>query len=211
MGNGRLELNGLNIDGTDVKSDNFICSDASGTSNHYSIAISNCNINGLGASGCGSFLYANKSMVADSIVIRNSGFIDNMVEFIVMKDEKDDKGYYNAEKIILDKNSFTKNTGVLLNIYRGGNDESTMGPQLFVTGNKFTSCATKNKAAFVQLTGVQKTRFINNTFSNCVTGGTLFSYKDIVRADHLLQKNDIESSGSIQSNAFVTARENSIK
>jgi poly(beta-D-mannuronate) lyase len=150
-------------------------------------------------------------MVADSIVIRNSAFLYNNVDYIVMKEETDDKGYYNAEKIVLDNNQFEHTKGALLNIYRGGNDESTMGPQLSVTGNRFLKCSINGDAPFIQLTGVQKTRFINNTFKDCYANGTLFVYKDTVRADHLLEKNIIESSGAIQSNGFVKTRDNLIK
>ncbi|HYC29371.1 MAG TPA: hypothetical protein VEB42_11150, partial [Chitinophagaceae bacterium] len=131
--------------------------------------------------------------------------------YLVMKDETDNKGYYNAEKIILEKNEFTDNKGSLLNIYRGGNDESTMGPQLFVTGNQFTNCAVGDEAAFIELTGVQKTRFINNGFKKCYPGKKLFVYKDNVRADHLLEKNMIKSSGDIEMNGFVKTRDNLIK
>ena len=100
---------------------------------------------------------------------------------------------------------------MLLNIYRGGNDESTMSPQLFVTGNQFTNCTVEGNAAFAELTGVQKTRIINNKFKNCFAGRMLFQFRDIVRADHLLEKNVIDASGAISENNFVTMRGNVIK
>jgi poly(beta-D-mannuronate) lyase len=211
MGNGQLLLKDVSINGSGVQAGNFISSDAGGSSDHYSIAVSNCSITGLGAAGCNAFFYAHKSMVADSIVLRNNSFSRNSINYIVMKDETDDKGYYNAEKIVLDRNSFTNEKGMLLNIYRGGNDESTMGPQLFVTGNQFTNCAVEGNAAFIELTGVQKTRFISNRFRDCSAGGRLFQYTDIVRADHLLEKNVIEASGAITENKFVAKRGNVIK
>jgi len=208
MGNGNLELRNISIDGSGVQATNLIASDVAGSSNHYSIALNNCTVTGL---ACNALFYANRSMVADSVVIRNSRFSGNKMDHIVMKDETDDKGYYNAEKIVLDKNIFTNEKGALLNVYRGGNDESTLGPQLLVTGNHFTNCNVEGEASFVQLTGVQKTRFINNSFKDCYSGKKLFIYKDTVRADHLLEKNTIESSGEIQANAFVKTRDNTIK
>lgn len=211
MGDGSLQLKDLSIHGANIQSTNLIVSDNTGSSDHYSVSINNCTIANLGAGGCQALFYAHKSMVADSIVIRNSTFTGNSVDYILMNDETDDKGYYNAEKIVLSGNSFTRNKGSLLNIYRGGNDESTLGPQLSVTGNRFIDCTNNGDAPFIQLTGVQKTRFINNTFKECYANGTLFVYKDIVRADHLLEKNIIESSGSIQSNDFVKTKQNLIK
>lgn len=210
MGNGQLALANLKADAAGVQADNFIASDAN-NSDHYNVAVNNCSITGLGAAGCKAFFYAHKSMVADSIVIRNSRFSDNTADFLAMKDETDDKGYYNAEKIVLEKNTFTNSKGSLLNIYRGGSDESTMGPQLFAAGNQFSNCGVEGDAAFIQLTGVQKTRFINNNFKNCYAGNKLFIYKDTVRADHLLEKNTIEASGEIKANDFVKTRNNIIR
>lgn len=209
MGNGNLELKKLSINGSGTKATALIASDSSGSSDHYSVAIRNSRVSNLNAPGCEALFYAHRSMVADSIVIRNSTFPGNSVDYIVMKEETDDKGYYNAEKIILDNNMFAHSQGSLLNIYRGGNDESTMGPQLSVTSNRFINCS--GQAAFIQLTGVQKTRFINNLFKDCYVNKPLLVFKDIVRADHLLEKNTFESSGSIQQNDFVKTRENLMK
>ena len=103
----------------------------------------------------------------------------------------------------MDNNTFSKASGVLMDIYRGGNDESTLGPQLYVRNNQFKECNSSDEA-LIQLTGVQRTRFTGNTFNNCNTGKTLFIYKDIVRADHLQEKNTFISSGSIQGNAFLS-------
>jgi poly(beta-D-mannuronate) lyase len=210
MGNGNLQLKGLSINGDGIKATSLIASDNAGSSNHYSVALNGCTINNLGGE-CRALFYAHKSMVADSIVVRNSSFTGNSIDYIVMKEETDDKGYYNAEKIVLNNNAFTRSNGSLLNIYRGGNDESTLGPQLWVTANRFLNCSTTGNAPFIQLTGVQKTRFINNSFKDCYSGRNLFVYKDIVRADHLLEKNIFESSGAIQSNDYVTAKENLVK
>lgn len=211
MGNGNLELKSVSINGGAVETVSLIASDDAGSSDHYSFVMNNCVVGNLGAKGCQSLFYAHKSMVADSIIIRNSQFTGNQVDYIVMKAETDDKGYYNAEKIVLEWNTFTKTSGSLLNIYRGGNDESTLGPQLWVTGNRFLECGTNADAPFIQLTGVQKTRLINNKFKDCYANKTLFVYKDIVRADHLLEKNLFESSGSIEANEFVKTNENLIK
>ena len=45
-------------------------------------------------------------MIADSIVIRNSSFIDNRTNTFKFDNEKEDKGYYCAEKIIIANNNF---------------------------------------------------------------------------------------------------------
>jgi poly(beta-D-mannuronate) lyase len=203
-GNGHLKLQNLSIQGGGVNATHFISSDTAGSSAHYNLVITKCAFRGIGAGNtCADFFYAYKSMVADSIVIRNSAFHNNQVNFLSMNQEKDDKGYYNAEKIVLNNNNFTDHGGSLLDIYRGGNDESTMGPYLMVNENYFAGCAAADGKPLIQLTGVQKTRFLRNTFTDCSIGKTLFAYKDIVRADHLLKANVIKNSGEIQANNFV--------
>ena len=79
-------------------------------------------------------------MMADSIVINNNSFINNNCNFFSMKDEEENKGYYNAEKIIIRHNNFNSQNGTLLNVYRGGSDESTLGPNLTFSHNKLSNC-----------------------------------------------------------------------
>ena len=208
-GNGHLTLKDLPIDGKEIKATHFIASDNAGYSNHYNLVMSNCSISGLALqAGCKNFFYAYKSMIADSIIIRNSIFKDNTVNMISMADEKDDKGYYNAEKIDISHNTFINNNGVLLNIYRGGNDESTLGPNLKFRHNKIEQCNTVDSTALINLTGVQVSRFISNTFTSSNTNESLFYFKDIVRATHRVEKNVFQSSGSITANQFVIEKEN---
>ena len=70
-----------------------------------------------------------KATLADSIIISNSSFSDLAGGF-ALADEKENKGYYNVEKMVVTNCRFTGGKGVLLNVYRGGNDESTLGPKL---------------------------------------------------------------------------------
>ncbi|MGB8193679.1 MAG: polysaccharide lyase 6 family protein [Chitinophagaceae bacterium] len=203
-GYGHLTLENIKINGSGVQARHFISNDTSGSSNHYNLVVKNCAFSNLNRSnGCENFFYAFKSMIADSIVLRNNNFLNNSIGHIMMNQEKDDKGYYSAEKIIIDKNSFTNEQGVLFDIYRGGNDESTMGPQLFVTTNTFIKCQADNASALIMLTGVQKTRFVRNNFTDCNAGRKLFVFKDIVRADHLLDGNVLQQSGEVDANGFV--------
>jgi poly(beta-D-mannuronate) lyase len=126
-----------------------------------------------------------------------------------MADEKDNKGYYNAEKIVFTQNTVNKQAGILFNVYRGGNDESTMGPKLVFTKNSFRNCnTTDTSVALIQLTGVQQSDISSNQFIDCNESGgatgKLIHYIDFVRAHHTLQKNSFVHSGSVQANKFVT-------
>jgi poly(beta-D-mannuronate) lyase len=210
-GGGSLTLRNLFIDGSGVKATSLVCSDTSGSSNHFNFAMYRSGVTNLDrANGCESIFTAHKSTVSDSIVIRDNVFTVNNTNAIMMAEEKDDKGYYNAEKIYITHNNITGQQGVLLNIYRGGNDESTMGPQLSFSHNKITDCRTTDNSSLMQLTGVQQTTIFSNNFSHSNASATLITYKDIVRARHLLEKNILAGSGSIEENGFVVKKENTV-
>ena len=147
-------------------------------------------------------------MIADSIIISNNLFACNQCNMVSMTQEKDDKGYYNAEKIIISNNKISNNTGTLLNIYRGGNDESTLGPNLTFSHNKIDKCNTADGSTLITLTGVQVSQFVSNIFTSSNSNGSLFYFKDIVRAKHLVEKNVFDRSGSITKNQFVAEKGN---
>lgn len=203
-GKGSLVIDNLAFEGQAVKAAHFISGDTAGSSDHYNLFVRNCTISNLRSA---SFFHASKSMIADSIIIRSSSFINNRGGWLLMNEEKDDKGYYNAEKIVISNNYFDTQSGPLLDIYRGGNDESTLGPQLLFTGNTLTNCSAGNGNALIRLTGVQYSNLFKNRFSRCASDGILIAYKDIVRADHRLNGNEFQDSGTIQKNKFVTGQE----
>jgi len=201
-GRGELLISELNVDGSKVKATSFICSDTSGPSNHYNLAMTRSNLHGFDRkNGCESIYFAYKSTVADSIVFRGNKFTDNNTDLVLMTEEKDDKGYYNAEKIVFSDNDITTLNGRVLSVYRGGNDESTMGPKLLFTRNNIIGSNANNP--LISLTGVQQTRLQSNNFSNCNPGTSLILYKDIVRAHHFLEDNRLTGSGKIDTNEFV--------
>ena len=97
---------------------------------------------------------------------------------------------------------FQNHSGSLLNVYRGGNDESTLGPMIIFSGNSIHNSRHSN--ALVQLYGVQESEISNNTFTNANSGKTLIHYTDIVKAKHFQFKNRFSKSGIIIENKFVT-------
>jgi len=209
-GKGNLTLNSINIDGMNVKATHFISSDSNGYSDHYNLTINNCSFQNFSKkNGCQNIFYAFKYMIADSVIINNNSFINNNCNFFLMNDEKEDKGYYNAEKIFIGHNNFRSQTGTLLNIYRGGSDESTLGPSLTFSHNKLSNCSSAD--ALITLTGVQVSTIFSNSFSNCNPSSTLIFYKDLVRARHSLERNILSNSGKIEKNVFVTEKSNTIK
>ena len=115
------------------------------------------------------------------------------------------------ENILISRNAFVAQKGQLLNIYRGGNDESTLGPRLVFTSNHIVNGTTTGNLPFISFTGVQFSQLVDNIFRSCNPGGVLIKYTDIVRARHSLEINKIENSGSIEKNQFFTEKNNTIK
>ena len=150
-------------------------------------------------------------MIADSVVVHGNTFANNNCNAIILNEEKDDKGYYNAEKIFISHNKFTKQTGMLLSVYRGGNDESTLGPDLTFSHNSLNSCSSENGQPLISFTGIQVTNLFSNSFTNCNNGSILIKYTDIVRAKHLFEKNNLVASGQLQRDQFLTEKNNIIK
>lgn len=211
-GNGHLTLNNVVVDGSKTTSQYFITNDNSGLSDHYNLVIKNCTIQNFRKdNGCTDLFFAYKSMFADSIIVRNNQFSGNDCNGFIMNSETDNKGYYGAEKIIIGHNQFKNQQGTLVNLYRGGNDESTLGPDFTFSHNKLENCNSNTGEPVILLTGVQVSNIVSNSFVRSNSGNTLVKYKDFVRAKHLLSKNTITQSGSIEENKYVTEKGNQIK
>ena len=211
-GKGNLVLENLSFDGKGINAENFISNDTSGSSDHYNLSIVNCTFENINReSGCSKFFNAYKSMIADSIVFHGNLFANNSCDIFDLSNEKDDKGYYNAEKIFIGHNSFRDHSGMLLNIYRGGNDESTLGPNLTFSHNVIENSSTKDKSPLILLTGVQVTNIFANHFTKSNRGKELIKYIDFVRAKHDLERNSIKTSGKIVTNKFVVESGNTIQ
>lgn len=206
--NGKLMLDNLTISAAGLNVLSFISTDTSGSSDHFNLSINNVSLSGL--KKCSFVLYVHKSTFADSITVKNSTFSD-MNNGFAMAEEKDDKGYYNVEKVIISNNDFINGNGILLNLYRGGADESTLGPDMIFSGNKIRSYNTTDSAAIIELTGVQKSKLIGNTISQSNYGKKLMYYKDVGRSMHRFEGNKIKTSGSMGANEYVVQNNNVVE
>ena len=74
------------------------------------------NVSAKDLSGCDALFIAAKSTYADSIVIENCQFT-KLNNGVMLAIEKDNKGYYNAEKIRMASNTFVDGKGVLLRLF----------------------------------------------------------------------------------------------
>jgi poly(beta-D-mannuronate) lyase len=207
-GKSNFSLTNLDIFLSGLGASSFIATDTSGSSEHYSFQMENVSAKGFGS--CNYFFYASKSTLADSVLINNCS-LSNLANGFSFADEKENKGYYNVEKIKITNSKFAGTNGILLNLYRGGSDESTLGPDLLFFNNVLSNCNTEKGGSLINLTGVQKSKVENNSFNNCNSSSSVISYKDSSRALHILRNNKIFHSGSVHKNSFVTGDKNVIQ
>jgi poly(beta-D-mannuronate) lyase len=200
-GNQSLHLKGLQLNLSSLKAKVFVTSDTSGTSNHSNFTMEHCSVSNFK----GTFLKASKSSLLDSIIISNSNWSNGKGTILNLYDEKDNKGYYNVEKMSVSNNTISNHTGPLLSILRSGKDESTLGPLVAIKNNTFNEISSDN-APFILLNGVQQSLITNNTFNQCNPSSKLIEYIDEVRAAHSLTNNTFEKSGIVIKNNYVTQK-----
>ena len=196
--NAQLTIQNSSINANAVAAQHFMAVTSDGSGIHNSIGITGCKIQGFTGA---AIVMAPKSSYLDKITIQNSVFENNKAALLSLKDEDDNKGYYNAERIIVTNNSFTNHTGQLASIYRGGNDESTMGPLFSFSNNKIVNCTANG--ALIELFGVQQSNVNNNVFTSSNIAGKTVAYTDNTKAFHYQKNNSTVNSGTIQENKFV--------
>jgi len=194
----QLTLQNSSINAAGLTAQYFITVTRDGSGIHTNIQMTASKIfNFAGA----AIILAPKSSYLDNITIQNSVFENNKATLLSLKDEDDNKGYYNAERIVVTNNSFTNHTGQIATIYRGGTDESTMGPIFSFSNNKIVNCTANS--ALIELFGVQQSNVNNNVFTSSNKAGKTIAYTDNTKAFHYQKNNSIVNSGAIQENKFV--------
>ncbi|NJB82887.1 polysaccharide lyase 6 family protein [Wenyingzhuangia aestuarii] len=170
--NGALQLEGLQIDGKNSPDDtgNSVISTSKYSMNtNYKLLVDNCDFLNLDINYAFDAVKVYKNTFADTISITNSKFNDVTGSIMALDKETDDIGIYNAEYVILKNNIYKNVGGTVLNLYRGGTDESTYGPFLELENSVFDNVGNnkRNKAkSAITLYGVQKAQIKNNIFKN---------------------------------------------
>jgi poly(beta-D-mannuronate) lyase len=196
--NAQLTIQNSSINASAVAAQHFMAVTNDGSGIHSSISITASKIQGFTGA---AIIMAPKSSYLDKITIQNSAFENNKAALLSLKNEDDNKGYYNAERIVVTNNSFTNHSGQLATIYRGGNDESTMGPIFTFSNNKMLNCTANG--ALIELFGVQQSNVNNNAFTSSNIAGKTVAYTDNTKAFHYQKNNSSVNSGTILENKFV--------
>ncbi|MFT3981355.1 MAG: polysaccharide lyase 6 family protein [Ferruginibacter sp.] len=197
-----FSLTSLTLDLSRLDADNFIVAETEGGVQHISLLLQQNSFKGF----TGTFFNATKTSVADNIMVTKNSFSNNSGKLFSFTNETDKKGYYNVEKMSIRDNRFDDQKGAVLTMLRGGNDESTMGPRIWFTGNKLNNCSADGP--LIDYYGSQYTQEDNNSFSNCNPGRILIRYQDVVKADHFFTNNLLSNSGKIEANEFTRQSNN---
>lgn len=113
-----------------------------------------------------SVLEVSKGSFADTISVVNSS-LKNCERGFMLNKETNDGGDYNCEFVTIANSSFDNIQEVVLDYYRGGYDESTIGGNLTLKNNTFTKCGKAEKDhILIKNRGIVNVEFANNTFKN---------------------------------------------
>lgn len=157
--NGLLTLINLNLTGN--KSQFAFASLKENMSSLYNLTLDNCVVENFDY-----ILKGYKFSFSENIILRNSTF-KNCNNGIELSEETDDKGDYNAENITIDNCSFDKIGKNVIDYYRGGYDESTVGGTLLVTNSTFSNSGNNEKNGILLNTyGIINVDISNNSFKN---------------------------------------------
>ena len=166
-GSARLTLDGLTIhgdkDGEPLAKYCFTA--AKETASNYSLTVNRCDISGFMVTDGGAVFKAYKNTFADSIIIRNSR-IHDCYRGLALAEEKEEKGLYNAEVVVLYNTVFRAIAQWAIDYNRLGNDESTTGGSLIVDHCLFDEVNDRDDQTILRQKGIKQVSITNSLFIN---------------------------------------------
>ncbi|TMU56089.1 chondroitinase-B domain-containing protein [Flagellimonas algicola] len=159
----------------------------------------NLNVTGCEISNFGYVLKAYKNSFSEYIKFQSTLF-KNCANGLELSAEIDDRGDYNAENIYIDDCRFENIPKNIVDYYRGGYDESTVGGNLVLTNSAFTQCGAKEEnGVLINTYGIINVDISNNRFLNN-------SVKTVARLWGA--KNNTHSNNEIQNSGELVVEEN---
>ncbi|WP_158838830.1 chondroitinase-B domain-containing protein [Polaribacter sp. L3A8] len=163
-------------------------------SNHFGLSVTGCEINNFNY-----VLKAYKQTFAETITFTNTS-ISNCENGIELSEETNDRGDYNTEYLTIENCNFTNVQQNVIDYYRGGYDESTIGGNLLVSNSTFTNCGSKEKnGMLLNHRGIVNVNITKNTFTN-----NKVEYVSILWG----AKNNIESKNTLSNSGKIKTEEN---
>ena len=129
--------------------------------NHFGLEVTDSEISNFNYA-----LRVYKQSFSEAITFTNTS-ISNCENGIELSEETNDRGDYNTEYLTIDGCNFNQVKQNVVDYYRGGYDESTIGGNLLITNSTFTNCGAKEKnKRLLNHNGIVNVNINNNTFTN---------------------------------------------
>ncbi|MDT0605479.1 chondroitinase-B domain-containing protein [Croceitalea rosinachiae] len=156
---GHLILKGVNLKGTN--SQYAFASLQSNMSSLYNLNVNDCEISDF------DYVLKGYKYSFSEYIKFNSTLIKNCANGLELSAENDDRGDYNAENIFIDNCQFENVNKNVIDYYRGGYDESTVGGNLKVTNSSFKQCGFQEKnGVLINTYGIINVDISGNKFQN---------------------------------------------
>ena len=128
---------------------------------HFGLSVTNCDI-----SDFNYVLKVYKQSFAERITFKNTS-ISNCENGLELSEETNDRGDYNTEYLTVDNCQFNNVKQNVIDYYRGGYDESTIGGNLILSNSVFSNCGGKEKnGILINTRGIINVDISDNTFKN---------------------------------------------
>ncbi|MEM5567082.1 chondroitinase-B domain-containing protein [Psychroserpens sp. AS72] len=189
---GKLNVNNVILKGN--ASNYAFASLKENMANHFGLSVLNTEI-----SEFGYVLKVYKESFSERITFENTS-ISNCENGIELSEEINDKGDYNTEYLTIKNCNFNNVKASVIDYYRGGYDESTIGGNLLVTNSTFTNCGAKEKnKRLLNHNGIVNVNITKNTFKN-----NPVQFVSILWG----AKNNVESENNIINSGQIKTEEN---
>ncbi|WP_406684671.1 alginate lyase [Seonamhaeicola sp. MEBiC1930] len=154
----------LNIEGVTLKGSGTQQAFASLKENmytHFGLTVSNCEISNFDFA-----LKVYKQTFAEKIIFEKTS-ISNCTNGLELSEETNDRGDYNTEYLTIQNCQFSNVKKNVVDYYRGGYDESTIGGNLLLTNSSFSNCgAEEENGILINTRGIVNVNISNNSFLN---------------------------------------------
>ena len=163
-------------------------------SNHFGLEVLDSEISNFNYA-----LKVYKQSFAENITFKNT-LISNCENGIELSEETNDRGDYNTEYLTIDNCKFDNVKQNVIDYYRGGYDESTIGGNLLLSNSTFTNCGSKEKnKMLVNHRGIVNVNITKNVFKN-----NKVQFVSILWG----AKNNIESENTLSNSGKIKTEEN---
>lgn len=165
---GNLAFNGIRVSGTCKQGNKLakygVAPANTGMGPGYHLTINGCILEGFNQNN-GAAVKGFAGSFARTIFVSES-LVENCTAGFSFDEEKMDNGRYNVEELRIENTLFRNNQGTVISLYRGGLDESTFGPFLYIHHCEFKNNSGSGTEQLIKLTGVQFAEITYSIFRN---------------------------------------------